>query len=604
METAAQNYVKKREEIREKAEAERLKGELPDLGSLTVDGDGGGGTGAGGEGTKAGDDEKGGDGPDAPGGILPALPRPRARGQVRLGGVRQRETVAGGPVHVRGRTPRGPDERRVLGPLPPRHGREDATRVPPLVSHRRGLRAQPVRVGRKGEGPGRRRPCPAPPGGRVEVSPADDEGAREDVQGEPRGDAEGGAGVRPDPRRGDVARAGGGAEEGRGRQPQGRRRRDEPLRRPDDEHETSPSADLDLCLQIPASAGLSREDGVEAMTRLADKFERAGMTGVDTARLTARIPIVKFNVPHGDGDGRLLVECDLSLQNPLAVLNTALLRAYSSMSSDLRVLASIVKRWAKARDINCPSRHTLSSYGYVLMLISFLTTCEDTGDGFVSCPSGPPVGGAGGGGGGEVPIPSRPVLPNLQWVDPSWAADPTGPYRVIPAKPASGHCTIDHPTEPGYTVNYYFHRTGGAGSGTGDGGARLREYCSLDRPGRPSPGTLLASFFRHYAHGFDYRRRVVTLNLSRGGHVGGDREVKAEEDGWSLFKAGLAVEDPFELFYDVAHVVKVADFHHIRREMALAYSKIVAAAEAGGEGGGRALIDAICEPVAAEGSEE
>ena len=372
-------------------------------------------------------------------------------------------------------------------------------------------------------------------------------------------------------------------------------------------HNRSPSADLDLCLQIPAAAGFAKEEGVEAMTRLAEKFERAGMTGVDTARLTARIPIVKFNVPYGD---ELLVECDLSLQNPLAVLNTALLRAYSSISSDLRVLASIVKRWAKARDINCPSRHTLSSYGYVLMLISFLTTCEDTGDGFVSCPSGPPPPssshrdgghGGGGGGGGEISIPTRPVLPNLQWVDPSWAADPTGPYRVIPAKPASGHCTIDHPTEPGYTVNYYFHRTG---AGNGDGGARLREYCSLDRPGRPSPGTLLASFFRHYAHAFDYRRRVVTLNLSRGGNLGGDREVKAEEDGWSLFKAGLAVEDPFELFYDVAHVVKVADFHHIRREMALAYSKIVAAAAAGGEGGGRALIDAICEPVVAGGSAE
>ena len=372
----------------------------------------------------------------------------------------------------------------------------------------------------------------------------------------------------------------------------------------------SPSADLDLCLQIPAAAGLAKEDGVEAMTRLAEKLERAGMAGVDTARLTARIPIIKFNVPYGDGgDGRVLVECDLSLQNPLAVLNTALLRAYSGMSPDLRVLASIVKRWAKARDINCPSRHTLSSYGYVLMLISFLTTCEDTGDGFVSCPSPP---GRDGGGGGAS-IPTRPVLPNLQWVDPSWAADPAGPYRVIPAKPASGHCTIDHPTEPGYTVNYYFHRTtapaaadggGSGGDAAGDGGAGLREYCSLDRPGRPSPGALLASFFRHYAHGFDYRRSVVTLNLPRGGGRGGDREVKAEEDGWSLFKAGLAVEDPFELFYDVAHVVKVADFHHIRREMALAYSKIVAAAAAGGGGGGRALIDAMCEPVVAEGGAE
>jgi len=42
----------------------------------------------------------------------------------------------------------------------------------------------------------------------------------------------------------------------------------------------------------------------------------------------------------------------------------------------------------------------------------------------------------------------------------------------------------------------------------------------------------------------------------------------------------LAIEDPFETFYDVAHVLKASSFQRIRREFALAYSKIVDAANA------------------------
>lgn len=335
----------------------------------------------------------------------------------------------------------------------------------------------------------------------------------------------------------------------------------------------SANSDLDLCLQIPSAANFAKEDGVEAMAKLAEKFDEAGMLGVDTARLTARIPIVKFNVPYPTAGRDVLVECDLSLQNPLAVLNTALLRAYSDMSPDLLVLAAVIKRWAKHRDINDPSRHTLGSYGYVVMLLDFLTTCENTGDGFVVLPSAIA--------GRNV---SAPILPNLQWVDPSWAQDPTaGPYRALPSKPGSQHCMIKHPTEPGYSVNYYFCPN--------DKDGRLKRYCSLDQPRKPSLGVLLASFFYYFAHRFDYKRHVVTLNLERQR----EREVKAEEDGWSLFKQGLAIEDPFELFYDVAHVVKVANFHHIRKELSLAYSKIVEAASGTVSAGD--LINLICEPV-------
>ena len=101
------------------------------------------------------------------------------------------------------------------------------------------------------------------------------------------------------------------------------------------------------------------------MEKLAVKFMEEGMSDVDTVRLTARIPIIKFNFPYKNNGSKILVECDLSLQNPLACLNTALLNTYSKISQETCMLASIIKRWAKTRDINNPAMHTLSSYGYV-----------------------------------------------------------------------------------------------------------------------------------------------------------------------------------------------------------------------------------------------
>ena len=77
-----------------------------------------------------------------------------------------------------------------------------------------------------------------------------------------------------------------------------------------------------------------------------------------------------------------------------------------------------------------------------------------------------------------------------------------------------------------------------------------------------------------------------------------EKEIKAEEDGWSLFRQGLSIEDPFELFYDVAHVLKASNFQLIRREFALAYTKIINAATSNKKvNTGKNLLDSICEPV-------
>lgn len=339
---------------------------------------------------------------------------------------------------------------------------------------------------------------------------------------------------------------------------------------------SSPSADLDLCLQIPSSAtNFSKEEGgVEAMTNLADKFTEAGLRDVDTVRLTARIPIVKFNVPYKHDGEEILVECDLSLQNPLACLNTSLLHTYSKISKTTRVLASIIKRWAKNRDINNPSKHTLSSYGYVIMLLSFLTSNDFDKNGHLR----------------EKNVNSpNPVLPNLQLVDPIWAQNPHGPYREIPAKPKTKETMVQHPNEPNYYVNSYFYRTGLEG---------LTKFCSENHNTESALGALLASFFHYFAYDFDYKKHVVSMSAKHSSPPI-EREIKAEEDGWSIYKTSLAIEDPFELFYDVAHVVKTPNFQHIRKEFALAYTKIVNAAYNSGDNlpSGKDIIDIICEPV-------
>jgi DNA polymerase sigma len=342
----------------------------------------------------------------------------------------------------------------------------------------------------------------------------------------------------------------------------------------------SPMSDMDMCLQLPHGAIIKDDDGKasEAMAKLVKHLEEGGMLDVDSSRLSARIPIIKFNSPNPLPDGTDdVIECDLSMQNPLAVLNTSLLRTYAEINPVTRVLAAVIKRWAKARDINCPERHTLSSYGYVIMLLHFLTFHHRTPSGLVA-PIAPVEGSPRTQNGFHAPI-----LPNLQWVDPPWVGMPKGtPYRELASIP---EIIMKHPMKDKTTVNTYFYKP----SSPPDKAALQLLFPGQDL----SLSILLASFFRYYAYEFDFKRHVVSLHSTATNGIV-EREVKAELDGWRNYSAALAIEDPFELEYDVAHVLRGGFYHRIRREFALAYSKIVEADSPDN------LIDLLCEPVVAD----
>ena len=354
----------------------------------------------------------------------------------------------------------------------------------------------------------------------------------------------------------------------------------------------SPNSDIDMCLQIPGSMSLSEDAGSEAMAKLAEKLGESGMEDVDISRLNARIPIIMYHCPDPlstNSSSAEALECDLSMQNPLAVLNTSLLRAYAEITPVTRVLACIIKRWAKARDINSPARHTLSSYGYIIMLLHFLTIHERSGNGLVSRR---PTGDA------ASRSTSLPLLPNLQWMDPRWLASPqTIPYSEMTRRPQT---VIQHPREDDKKVNTYFFRP----QSTQERSVTRMAFAGQDL----SLAILLASFFRYYAYEFDYKKFVVSLHsTSTNGMV--EREVKAELDGWRNYSAALTIEDPFETFYDIAHVLRGGYYHRIRREFTMAYSKLadVTSGKASSCGKdnlqamtGGEILDWLCEPLTNE----
>ena len=73
-----------------------------------------------------------------------------------------------------------------------------------------------------------------------------------------------------------------------------------------------------MCLTFPRGTPAPESPG-ELVEKLAEHLTALGMSEV-TPRPTARIPIVLFQDPQSG------LDCDISLENPLALRNTQLLR--------------------------------------------------------------------------------------------------------------------------------------------------------------------------------------------------------------------------------------------------------------------------------------
>lgn len=71
---------------------------------------------------------------------------------------------------------------------------------------------------------------------------------------------------------------------------------------------------------------------------------------------------------------RLACQCDICVNNQLALANTRLVGAYARLDPRVRPLVTVVKHWAAARKVNEPYLGTLSSYAYVLLTFNYLQT--------------------------------------------------------------------------------------------------------------------------------------------------------------------------------------------------------------------------------------
>lgn len=97
-------------------------------------------------------------------------------------------------------------------------------------------------------------------------------------------------------------------------------------------------SDVDICISTDCK-------DIEHVCSIADLLARNGMERVVCVS-SAKVPIVKV------WDPELQVACDMNVNNPIALENTALIRSYVAIDDRFRPLAMIVKYWAKRRVLN------------------------------------------------------------------------------------------------------------------------------------------------------------------------------------------------------------------------------------------------------------
>ena len=125
----------------------------------------------------------------------------------------------------------------------------------------------------------------------------------------------------------------------------------------------SPSSDMDLCLRLKSA------DKSKACFQIRAALRQYGDgLGFDDIIVIAkaRVPIVKFcELTHG-------IECDICVDNELAVHNTRLLKAYASLDPRVRAVGLFVKAWASKRGVKRSDSGTLSSYAWIILSIFYL----------------------------------------------------------------------------------------------------------------------------------------------------------------------------------------------------------------------------------------
>ncbi|KAJ7146018.1 hypothetical protein C8R44DRAFT_600746, partial [Mycena epipterygia] len=263
------------------------------------------------------------------------------------------------------------------------------------------------------------------------------------------------------------------------------------------------NSDMDLCCLIDSDERLSATDLV---TMLGDLLERETKFHVKPLP-HARIPIVKLSLDPSPGLP-LGIACDIGFENRLALENTRLLMCYAMIDpTRVRTMVLFLKVWSKRRKINSPYKGTLSSYGYVLLVIYFL-----------------------------VHVKNPPVLPNLQ--------------QMPPLRPI----TKEDTHLAGYNTWFF------------DDVELLRTRWHSEN--NESVAELLIDFFRYYARDFIYNTGVASIRagLLKKSTKGWQNDLSASRYHDSRERNRLCIEDPFELDFNVGRCVTKDGIYTIRGE--------------------------------------
>ncbi|KAI9760143.1 MAG: hypothetical protein M4579_001863 [Chaenotheca gracillima] len=315
--------------------------------------------------------------------------------------------------------------------------------------------------------------------------------------------------------------------------------------------------------------GIYSDDEVKTMERFVELVREQGSLSQTEEFLEARSKLDALPEPPA-ADSRdqhfdplefpktgVGLQCDINFSNDLALHNTLLLRCYSHCDPRVRPMVLFVKAWAKRRMINSPYHGTLSSYGYVLMVLHYL-----------------------------VNVVTPPAAPNLQL---AWK----------PPSPES-ETTVD-----GFDVRFWRHE---------------QEIRSLAAKGmlthnKESVGSLLRGFFDYYArqgpsvtaHGFSWGTEVLSIRTQGG-------LVSKKSKGWTGAKTTIteatqpgqhkkevrhrylfAIEDPFEIDHNIARTVTHNGIVAVRDEFRRAWKVIINHGK-GGSMDREDLLEALDEP--------
>ncbi|KAL1720359.1 hypothetical protein EV715DRAFT_250393 [Schizophyllum commune] len=263
------------------------------------------------------------------------------------------------------------------------------------------------------------------------------------------------------------------------------------------------NSDMDLCCLIDSGERLSASDLV---TMLGDLLERETKFHVKPLP-HARIPIVKLSLDPSPGLP-LGIACDIGFENRLALENTRLLMCYAMIDpTRVRTLVLFLKVWSKRRKINSPYKGTLSSYGYVLLVIFFL-----------------------------VHVKNPAVLPNLQ--------------QMPPLRPIS-----KEDTHLGDKNIWFF-----------DDIDVLRQRWHSENT--ESVAELLIDFFRYYSKDFLYNTGVASIRagLLKKDAKGWQNDLSPGRVNDARERNRLCIEDPFETDFNVARCVTKDGLYTIRGE--------------------------------------